>query len=103
MAVLGISPLVGVVSIACPLIAVALALVFRKTVASWLRVRVPQKNERRLESAIVIGAAAAGLFAVAWLLSFVLVDIPIFVTALLYACAALCWIVAWGMCATHDQ
>lgn len=98
----GTSPILNAAGVACPVLALVLALVYRRQVAKWLAGFVPQKNPRKVSGAVVVGAVAVSCFIAASICTVIIKDVPIGIWASLYVIALLAWFVAWALLANES-
>ncbi|MFF1571530.1 hypothetical protein ACFVWR_02200 [Leifsonia sp. NPDC058292] len=98
----GASYAVDVVSILCPLGAAAIVVFFRRPIVNRLRSVVPQKNLKKVNAAVFVGAFAVATFVAGWILAVLVPGSPAVLWLSVFAAALLAWIVAWALLANES-
>jgi hypothetical protein len=98
----GASYAVDVVSIVCPLVAAAAVVFFRRPIANRLRSVVPQKNPKKINAAVFVGAFAIATFVGGWILAVLVPGSPVVLWLSAFAAALLAWLVAWALLANES-
>jgi hypothetical protein len=92
-----IDPIAAALSVACPFVALTLAVIFRRRLSNSLRAVVPQQDTRVIARAVVVGGVAGCSFLLAWICVFLLKGIPVYIYAPLFVLAAVGFLVVSGM------
>jgi hypothetical protein len=70
------NPIINALSIACPLVGAVLILVFRRSIVTFLKGFVPQKNDAKIKAAVFVVAFAIAAFIAGWILALLVSGSP---------------------------